>query len=283
MAERETAMRIQIVSAAAAILLLAACSSGPTPPQPGTPEFAWAAAKTTYASGDYLKAYDNLSQLAKGDSELAAKAKPLAIVLSAGIAKAYTDLAQNFDWGAQANRANPAPFQKQMNYFRSQAASTAVQTVELVHAFVQSKPPDSIVLAFGYPAGTATPPVQLQRVSKGMIVPDAEIEALSNDMVKRSVLLTMTKVVGAGEDTAKALEIFKQPEVSVPRSTFVVETSKALCDMADLFSPKKLDQPNRLLLVVQGAEEAVGSVPASKDTKDLSAKLAKLKKPLKKT
>ena len=121
--------RIQIISAAAGILLLAACSSGPRPPQPGTPEFAWGAAKSTYASGDYLKCLDNLSQLAKGDSEFAAKAKPLAIVLSAGVAKAYTDLAQNFEYGAQANRANPAPFRKQMNFFRSQAASTAVQTV----------------------------------------------------------------------------------------------------------------------------------------------------------
>src|SRR5689334_21484959 len=132
--------RIEIIPALAGILFFGACSSGPRPPQPGTPEFTWGAAKSTYASGDYLKCLDNLTQLAKGDSEFAASAKPLAIVLSAGVAKAYTELAQNFEWGAQANRANPAPFRKHMNFFRSQAASAAVQTVELVHAFVQSKP-----------------------------------------------------------------------------------------------------------------------------------------------
>ena len=269
--------------ATASLTVLVSCSSGPRPPQPGTPEFTWAAAKTTYAAGDFVKADDNLTQLAKGESDFAVRAKPLSIAISAGIAKSYAELADNFELGAQANRANPAPFRRQTNFFRSQAAAATVQTVELVHAFVQSKPPESVVLAFGYPAGSAAQPVQLQRVAKGMIVPDSETESLGADMVKRGVLLSMTRLVGAGEDTAKASEIFKQPEVTVPRATFALEAARILCDLADLFSPKKLDQPNRLLLVVQGAEEALGSVPPGKDTKDVTAKLAKLKKPLKRT
>ena len=260
------------------IVLGAGCNSGPTPPQPGTPEFMWSAAKSTYGAGDYLKANDNLTQLAKGSSEYAARSRPLAIVLTSGIAKAYSELADNFETGAQANRNNPTPFRRQVNLFRSEASAAAVQTAESVHEFLQSNPPEAIAIELGYPSGSAAPPVSLQRVAKGMILPDAEIESVQKEMIQRGVLLAMCRSVGAGEDTAKGLEIFKAGNVKVAKPVFAFESAKVLMDLADLYSPKKLDLPNRLNIVTGEADEALQSAPAGKETKDLAAKLAKLKK-----
>lgn len=271
--------RIWTLPAAVGLIVFASgCSSGPTPPQPGTPEFMWSAAKTTYAAGDFSKANDNLSQLAKGTSDYAARSRPLTIVLTSGIAKAYAELADNFETGAQANRNNPTPFRRQVNIFRSQASAAAMQTAEAVHEFVKSNPPDRITIELGYPSGSAAPPVSLQRVAKGMMLPDAEIETLQKEMVQRGVLLATTRAVGAGEDTAKALEIFKAGNVAVAKPTFLLESAKVMYDLADLYSPKKLDQPNRLNLLTGEIDEALQSAPAGKDTKDLAAKLAKLKK-----
>src|SRR5271157_5121397 len=251
------------------------CNSGPQPPQPGTPAFYWAAAKSTYAAGDFLKASDNLSQLSTS-TEFAARARPWSIVMSAGLAKGYMDLADNFEYGARANRANPAPFRRQVQQLRSLAGSAAMQCAESTSKFLSENKADPIALEFPYPTGNFAEPVQLQRVAKGMIVPAAEIEDLTKTMVQRGVLITVTRVVGAADDPAKANGIFKAGDVKVPRAVFLQAIAKALVDQADLYTPTKLDQPDRLKLLCQQATASLQSVPPSKESKDLLAKIAKL-------
>lgn len=257
------------------ILFASGCSSGPKPLQPGTPEFIWAAAKSTYGSGDFLKAKDNLGQLAKGQSEFAARSQALSTVLSAGIAQAYIDLADNFELGARANRANPTPFHKSANLFRSQAAAVAMENAEMVHQLQGSKA-EIVEIAFGYPSGNPAEPVQLQRVAKGLILADSDVESLTKEMVQRGVLLAMSRSVGAADDTAKALEIFKSGDVKIPRAAFLFAAGKALVDQAELFTGKKLDQPNRLGLLLKEADESITG--DSKQAKELKARMAKMKK-----
>ena len=70
--------RWRAVSIALSIVgLLAAgtsCSSGPQPPQPGSPAFFWAAAKETYRAGDFLKTSENLQRILVTDNEYTARA-----------------------------------------------------------------------------------------------------------------------------------------------------------------------------------------------------------------
>ena len=58
------------------IVLLAACSSGPSAPEKGTPAFYWNAAKETYAAADYNKTLEHLGNLLKTDNEFKAPALP---------------------------------------------------------------------------------------------------------------------------------------------------------------------------------------------------------------
>ena len=259
----------------------AGCSSGPQPPRPGSPAFYFASAKSTYAAGDILKASDNLSQL-NASAEYGPRTRPWSIVVYAGLAKGYLDLAQNFEYGARANRANPAPFHRQLQQLRSMAGGAAMQCAEATHKFLEENKSDPVTLEFAYPRGNFPEPVQLQRVAKGMLAPPAEIEDLTKVMMQRGVLITVTRMVGADDDPAKAQEIFKAPEVKVPRPVFLLAVAKALVDEADLYTPAKLDQPNRITLLCDQATEVVNSIPANKDTKDLLAKMAKLRKPGKK-
>lgn len=275
--------RAFLASAVAGLGLVAAgCNSGPQPPQPGTPGFYWAAAKSTYAAGDFLKTSDNLSQLG-GSADFGARAQPWAIVMSAGLAKGYMDLADNFELGARANRASPTPFRRQVDQLRRAASTAAMQQAEILHKFLGADKTDPIVLEFPYPTGSLSDPVQLQRVAKGMIVPDADIEDLQKAMLQRGVLVTVTRVVGAGDDPAKTQELFKSGEVKVPRATFLLAISRSLVDEADLYTPTKLDHPDRLNALCQEATEALQGLPDSKETKDVAAKIGKLKKPGKKS
>jgi hypothetical protein len=259
-------------------LTFSGCSSGPQPPQPGSPAFLWAAAKTTYGAGDFMKASDNLTQLTKSESEFTARAVPLAVVLNAGIARGYMQLADSFDAGAKASRANPTPFRRQATVFRGYATTAATQAAEMLHKLVATDKSETIPYDLGYPTGSAAEPVALQRVEKGILLPDAEIDALQKAMVQRGVLLTTTRAVGAGDDSAKALDILKTGDVKISRPTFMLAMAKSLHDEADMFSPKKLDQPNRVKMLCDVAEEALKTLPEGKDKKDLAAQIAKTRK-----
>jgi hypothetical protein len=263
-------------------LIAAACSSGPQPPQPGTPGFYLASAKSTFAAGDFLKTSDNLSQL-NNSSEFAARTRPWSIVMSAGLAKGYMDLAENFEYGARANRTNPAPFRRQVSQLRSMAGNAAMQCAESTKKFLAENKADTVALEFPFPRGNSAEPVPLQRVAKGMMVPDAEIEDLTKTMVQRGVLMTTARMVGASDDVAKALDTFKSGDVKVARAVFLEATAKALVDQADLYTSTKLDQPDRVKLLCLQATDALQSIPATKDTKELLAKIAKLTKTGKKT
>lgn len=274
-----------ILLAVVGLLVLAGCSSAPAPPQPGSPAFLWGAAKSSYQAGDFLKASDNLANLSKSENEFAARALPWSMVITAGIAKGYIDLAENFDAGARANRANPMPFRRQAVLFRGYASNAALQTAESLHKFLTTpavKAP-AVGLDFPYPAGSPNEPVQLQRVAKGMLFPEAEIESLQKAMMQRGVIQATAALTGSGEDAAAAAALFAKGNVQVKTEAYLLGLAKTMVDQADLFGPKQLDQPNRAKVLLGEAEEALKLVPESKQTKDLAAKIAKIRKAFKAT
>src|ERR1035441_7343179 len=79
-----------VAIALATLGLLAAvtsCSSGPQPPQPGTPAFFWAAAKETYRGGDYPKTSEHLQRILASENEFTARARAWDTVISGGVAQ----------------------------------------------------------------------------------------------------------------------------------------------------------------------------------------------------
>jgi hypothetical protein len=258
-------------------LLEMACSTGPRPPQPGTPAFYWGAANEMFRIGNYLKTNDNLSQVTRSDNEFTARAQPFELVVASGLAQGYIDLAENYEIGARMNRANPTPFRKQVNLFRGYASNTCMQFAEAFHHFhaANKNATAPVALDFSYPTGSAAMPVQIKRVTSGIFVPEAEMESIQQAMLQREVLLSAARAVGAEDDTAKALEIFGKGNVQVPVPVFYMAMAKSLYDESQLFGPTKLDQPARLKLLCNEALEAIKLVPASKETKALSAKIEK--------
>ncbi len=255
------------------------CSSGPQPPQPGTPVFYWSAAKETYGAGDFLKTSENLQRILASENEFTARARAWDTVVSAGMAQGYIELADTWESGARSNRADPTPFRKQVSALRSLASAAAIQFTEDAHKLMDANKDPNILLAFAYPAGAAAAPVGLKRVAGGILVQDSERDLLQAAMLQRAVLLSVCGAVGSPGDAAAAQEKLKTGEFRVPRDTFVLAAAKSLSDQSELFTGTKLDQPNKLKLMSQEALEAVRSVPQTKETKALTDKIqARLKK-----
>ena len=267
-------MQSQSFFAGALLLALAAtsCSTGPAPPKPGTPAFNWAAAKENYRAGDFPKTDATLVDIIRTDNEFSARARAWDMVLSAGMAQGFSQLADSYEAGGRANRANPTPFHKQVTALRSNASAAAIELVETSRAFLEKDKDPNVLLAFEYPRGAAAEPGSLKRVAGGIVILDAEAETLQTAMLQRGVLLSVCRAAGAADDPAKTLEKFKG-EVLVPRDVFLLAAAKALQEQSELFTANKLDQPTRQKLLCQQALDVLHAIPETKETKALTTKI----------
>lgn len=259
--------------------LLSACSGGPQKPQPGTPAFYWAAAKEMYRVGDYIKTNENLAQITKSENEFTARALPWEVVMSGGLAQAYSELADAYEAGARAARSrNPAPFRREVNVLRNGASAAALQFAEAFHKLQHGAAGEKIVLEFDFPRGSAGEPPELKKITSGMVLQESEAALVRRAMAQRGVLLAACGAVGAAEDPAKALEIFKAGNPEVGTTAFRIHMASQLYDVTELFGPLKLDQPQRAHLLLREAMETVKEVPATKQTKELTGKIQALAK-----
>lgn len=273
-------MRMQAFLLAGGVAaFLAACSSGPTPPEPGTPAFLWNAARQAYHSGDLAKANDDLSELQQKDNEFTPRTRIWQIVLAGGMARGYSELADGYESGAKVNRANSLEFHKQVTHLRSLAGHAALDFTQAVHAFVARDPSADVQLAFDLPPGSAAEPAALRKAYAGIMLQEAEAESLETAMVERGVIRAVCLANGTPDDSAQVLEKFKAGEVKTPRAILLYAAAKTLFDASDVFTSSKLDQPQRRKVMCDEALAALHSIPETKDTAALATKIqAALKK-----
>jgi hypothetical protein len=258
-----------------ALIALSACSSAPSGPQPGTPAFYWQAAKETFAAKDYLKTADHLRQVVQSDSEFAKPAQAMRLVLAAGLAKGYADLATTYENGAKANMFKPMPLRKVSSNYMKLAETRALDFGETYPKFEAGNQDANILLDFGYPSADMTDPLDLKKVLAGNL-PDEPIQAtIERKTLEKSIALAACAAVGAANDTAKAQAAFQAGHPQVPREVFLLAMVNNLNDLAQLFGKKKLDLPQRVEFFVGEAKDALKQIKESKDTKALSAKLDK--------
>lgn len=255
---------------------LTACSSAPSGPQPGTPGFYWQAAKETFANKDYMKTTDQLRQVVNGDSEFAKPAQVMRLVLSAGLAKGYADLATTYENGAKANVFKPMPLRKVASDYLKLAETRALDFGETFPKFEAGSPDANVVLEFGYPGADVNDPRELKKILSGALPDEADQAIVERKMLEKSVTLAVCGAVGASGDPAKAKAAFQAGRAQVPREVFLLAMANDLYDLAQLFGVKKLDLPRRVEFFAGEAKDALKQVKESKDTKALSAKLDKL-------
>jgi hypothetical protein len=91
--------------------------------------------------------------------------------------------------------------------------------------------------------------------------------------VERAVLLTTCEAAGAPDDPAKTQDLLKGENPLVSRSTFIMAMSTSLYNQALLYQRNKLDDPEKLKALCARVQEALKSIPESKQTKDLNSKI----------
>lgn len=266
MANRNAALLALITG----IIVLLSCS-GTGAPQAGTPPFYWAAARETYAAGDYQKTVEHLGNLLSTQNEYVARAQPWMLVLTSGMAQGYMDLADSFDAGGHANRAQTTNFRRQVNTYHGAANTLALQFAENFSKF-QNKD-EYIALDFAYPTGSPTEVLLLNKVAGGAWLPQSEMDTTQKRTIERAVLLATCRAAGAKNDPAKAQDLLKSADAKVPRAAFVQAMATTLYEQSQLYARNKLDQPDKMKIFCLRAQEALKMVPASKETQELDKKI----------
>jgi hypothetical protein len=267
---------VALLALIAVILILLSCS-GTNAPQPGTPAFYWAAARETYAGGDYQKTVENLGNILSSPNEYVARAQPWMLVLTSGMVQGYMDLAVSYDAGGHANHNKATNFHRQVNTYQGAANTLALQFADAFSKFPSKE--EYVTLAFAYPSGSPTEVLLLNKIAGGAWLTDAEIETAQKRAIEHSVVLATCRAAGAINDPAKAQDLLKTGDAKVSRAAFMEAMSAALFEESQLYAHNKLDQPDKMKIFCSRAQETLKTVPASKESQDLDKKIqAALKK-----
>jgi hypothetical protein len=269
-----------LLAVAALSLILFACA--PAGPQPGTPAFFWAAAKETYAAGDYMKTTDNLDQILETDNEYVARAVPWSLLVTSGLASGYMDMADQYDAGAKVNKDASGGFYKQVSSYRSFANRLTLHFADTYAKFDKSKD-DSVILDFPLPPGTTAAVAQLAQVANGSLLPAATADTVEKTSLQRGILLAILRAVGAPGDTPKAEDILKTGGGKVPRAVFAFAMAKTLFEESQLYSRRKLNDSDKESILCQRALTVLGSLPETNETKDLGVNIRLALKEIAKT
>ena len=266
-------------------LFLSSCGpSGPTPPKMGTPEWYLTAAREQFGKGDLIKTQEHLEKVMVSDN-YRARAVTWYLVLLEGMASGHRELAEAYDEGSTQTKTQAAEFRRTVNDARRFSKQYCIALAQELGRFQkESSGSNEVALEFQFPLGNVAEDVSLGRIRKGMLPPDSERAAAQRTTVARGVLLATASAVGAGEDTAKASEMFKTQPVKVGRVVFLLGMAENLVDESKVFDRKRLNEPEMKKKLLEMASDCAKPAAESDDAglkkraKALADKIAKEQK-----
>jgi hypothetical protein len=268
------------------IAALLACCGGPgsSPPaaKPGTPEFDWLAAKAAFKNGNYAKAQGLLVDVAKKETPFASQARPWAIVLSLAMANGYWELSEQYAEGLKKPHVNAAPLRRMAGNYRGRTTAVGMQFAEISRTFIDTNKDKDVTLVFDLAQASTNEPQQYAKIAEGVVVPDAEQAGVERSVIQRHMLLIVADAMNMKKDPAKVKELWQGGELKVPGQGFLLAEARGMYWLADVFGPKKLLQPNRILVALYDeAKEALEMVKDNKEAKDLLQKVTAMQKKMK--
>jgi hypothetical protein len=222
----------------------------------------WSAASQRYAAGDYLKAIGELDHLLEGPNDYTARALPLSLVLTSGVASGYMDLADCYASGARANKPKAQAFRRKASVYRALANHMVLQFAERAGK-IEHLIGNPVQLAFGPPKGNPSEPALLSQIANGAElaqVDEDEAQALALD---RGVLMSAAGAVGAPANFVKAISMLQRGEVLAQRAVFVKAMSDLLERESKLYARDKLDDAAKMDMLRQLAKSVVTNAPGT--------------------
>lgn len=229
------------------ILCFASCSSQSNQPNPATPEGRFELAQREFSAARFDKALDYTTEILRDTPrhELAQSAMMMQMMIYGGVAegclqtaKAYADgRLMTRDFRIKNDFRNTA-----FDYYRQQKANI-LQFVELFDLYAKSMDKSKpVTFQAIYPQTEAGPRIALEKVRKGLPVPDEDRLKDAEIEIRNGVLTVVTALTGAGEDRAKARSLLAAGTVNVDPADFLFAAAKILHAQEALFDQMQLNE-----------------------------------------
>jgi hypothetical protein len=248
--------RATAVLAGLGLLSISACSPQQPKSSARTPDFYWSAAAETWSAGDYTRTADHLEHLLDAGNPYSARAIPWYLVVTSGMARGYTELADRYAAGARIKKANGQEFRKEAAKYRTVAAKLALRFAQETER-LRDIPLGKVQFAFSFPAGNAGETALFSRIGAGIESSPTDREAAEAFAVQRGVLMAACAAMGAPNDSAKGRELFGRASAETTRETFAKAVAEMLKAESALFARDKLDEPQKLAAFQKRAEIAL--------------------------
>jgi len=275
--------KVKVLSALMIAALLASCG-GPPAAKPGTPEFNWLAAKQAFKSGDYTKAQNLLAELSMKDTPFAAQARPAAMVLSLAMANGYWELSEKYAEGLKKPGVGAAALRRASANYRGRITAIGLQYAEISRLFIDTNKDQDVTLVLDLAQASTNEPQQYTNLVAGAPIPEGEVAAVERSVIRRHMLLIVASAMNMKNDPGKVKEAYQNGELKVPGQGFLLAVAQGMYWLADIFGPKKILQPSRILIVLYDeAKEALEMVKDNKEAKELLQKVIAAQKKVKET
>jgi len=156
-------------------LAFSACSSGPSAPRMGTPEWYWSAAREQFAIAAYTKTQEHLGKIVDSNSPLQARAATWRLVVLAGMARGHRDVARAYLDGSEAAKTQSAEFHVVVNDMRRYSRQYSISLAEEVMRLQKDMGnEEKYTLDFPFPIGSPLEVPALATIRKGFLPPEAD-------------------------------------------------------------------------------------------------------------
>jgi hypothetical protein len=259
-------------------LTFTSCSTGPDKGKPGTPAFYWQAARETFVKRDYLKTTEHLRRVIRTENEFSLRAQPWRLVVASGLAKAYIELADDFEKGAKANTAAQLPFLQTTATYRTTAETRALEFAETFIQWKKSFKEQEVLLDFPFPSLGSTETPLRQKIQGGSMPGEGALPVLEQRLIDRYIAESAAAAVGSPGDLTKGRTFFQAGSAKVPRDVFALAMANSVYEQAQLFARNKMNKSDRLHLFCQEGLDTLKSIPESDESKKLTIDLERLAK-----
>lgn len=231
--------------------------------KPGTPAYFWQQAQAAWEKDDFLTTASNLDKLTTRENEYRQRAQIWLMAIHAGFAKGDMDWADSLEKGRKLSRTGEAAFRREIAAARSSASQSVMSYLELANQHLSEGVPEEPVVPFT--AAPAAPrPVEINKMEKGAVPPQAEMELIRSRLRAQAV-----------SDSTKALLPEGGP---VNRNQYLAALAGEMISLCDLYSSKRLNESGRVRMITQVAGHAVDNMTPCEKSKELRKKIDALQK-----
>ncbi|MCI0423860.1 MAG: hypothetical protein L0312_32385 [Acidobacteria bacterium] len=226
------------------MMLAMSCGSGKTQVSKNSPEYIYSQAKEAMAEVKYEKAISLTNDILQKfpDSDYAAKARILRVVLLAGLSSAYRDMAEAYLAGFEKSIQNAGKLRSvAFDYYRKQK-NAALGFSEACDYFLKDgSARKTYVLECDFPTREVAHNKRLDEVREGGVLDGEQRRAAEEHEVWDGMLNTLSFFVGAAGDRPKAKKLLESGSKTMDRPEFIVRLGRTLLDNQKVFGRQALN------------------------------------------